>query len=268
MAIKVKQLGGRSGNASSSGESYVLTFDAWDDSDRWVGPEALLQSVVSFAPPSFQGLGPTDITWDEDPENGHSEFEITYGSDEPAESILRFSFDTTGGTVRARTSRDTDSYPIASRTAPDYKHAVEVSGGTPQGVDIVIPALKIVGTYKWPKGVVTIADAKALAGQTGTTNDAPWYGFEAGELLFLGATGVIDLAVANEVQYQFAASANADVSIGTWIQNITKKGHQHLWVAFEDQEDTAAKKVVQRPLAAYVETMYLESDFEKFGIGK
>lgn len=267
MTIKVKQLGGRSGSANSSEESHVLRFDAWDDSTRWPDFEQLVLSVQNFAPTSFFGLAPTDITYDESDEDGHTEFEVTYGSGEPPESLLRFSFDTTGGTVRARTSRDTDSYPIASRTAPDYKHSVEVSGGTPQGVDIVIPAMKLTATYKWPKGVIRLNDAISLARLTGRTNASQWYGFDAGELLFLGATGSIDLVTPTEIQYQFAASENATLSIGTWIQNISKKGHQHLWVAFEDVEDTSASKTVQRPLAAYVETMYLEAEFSQFGIG-
>lgn len=268
MTIRVKALGGRSGSLDSSAERHVLAYDAADDSDRWPDISDLYAAVVSYAPPTFLGLSPTSITWDEDDENGHTVFSITYGSGEPAESLLRIGFDTTGGQVRVRASKSTTSYPTSGRTAPDFKGAIEVSDGEPQGVDVVLPALKLVFTYKWPKGVLTINDAKAIASMTGTTNNAAWYGFAAGELLFLGASGEIDLATPTDVQYTFAASANATgLSIGSWITGIAKGGHQHLWVAFEDTEDTSAKKLVQRPLAAYVETVYGSSDFTALGIG-
>lgn len=268
MTIRVKALGGRTGSIDSSAETHVLAYDAADDSTRWPDIADLYAAVVAYAPPTFLGLGPTSITWDEDDENGHTIFSVTYGSGEPAESLLRIGFDTTGGTVRVRSSKSTTSYPTSGRTAPDYKGAIEVSDGEPQGVDIAIPALKIVFNYKWPKGVLTINDAKYIASITGTTNSAAFYGFAAGELLFLGASGEIDLATPTDVQYTFAASANASsLSIGSWITGISKQGHQHLWVAFEDTEDTSAKKLVQRPLAAYVETLYGTADFATLGIG-
>jgi hypothetical protein len=267
MAIIVEALGGRSGSLDSSKASHTLLFDAWDTGTRWPAIDALYSAVLSTAPLTFQDVGITTINWDEDTENGHTVFSITYSSDEPLESLLKVSFDTTGGTVRARASRSTTSYAISGRTAPDFKGSIEVSDGEPQGVDVAIPALKLVFTYKWPKGVVTLNDVKAIAGFTGKTNSAPWYGYQAGELLFLGASGQLDLTVPTEIAYNFAASANATVSIGSWITGIQKGGHQHLWVAFEDTEDSAAKKLVQRPLGAYVETLYDSADFAAFGIG-
>ena len=267
MAIQVQAMGGRSGSISTDKEQHILRFDAWDDTSRFnTNIAELYQTVTAFAPPTFLGLAPTDVSWDEG-EEGHTEFEITYASNEPPEATLRVGFDTTGGQVRVRTSRSTSSFPASGRTAPDFKGAVEVSDGEPQGVDVVIPALKLTFTYKWPKGVVTVNDTKFIAGLTGSVNDASWYGFAAGELLFLGATGEIDLVTPTEIQYSFAASANATLSIGSWITGIAKQGHQHLWVLFEDTEDTSAKKRVKRPLAAYVETLYGTADFSTLGIG-
>jgi len=78
---------------------------------------------------------------------------------------------------------------------------------------------------------------------------------------------MIDLAVPTDLSYSFVASANATVSIGSWITNIQKAGHDHLWVAFEEVDDSSAKKVVPRPLAAYVERIYEQADFFTLGIG-
>lgn len=267
MTIRVKQLGSQALRLGTKEETHELEFDAWDPSTRWPDMASLYLAVSAFAPQTYLGLAPTNISGDLHEDNGHATFTITYGSGEPPEATLRVSFDSTGGQVRATTSLATTSYPTSGRTAPDFKHAVEVKGGQPEGVDITIPALRLVFTYKWPKGVITINDAKFIAGLTGRTNNGDWYGFKQGELLFLGATGEIDLVTPTEIQYNFAASSNRDISIGSWITGISKRGHQHLWVYFEDVEDTTAKKLVQRPLAAYVETMYPEADFSQFGIG-
>lgn len=267
MTIHVKQMGGRSGGESTSEANHALRFDAWDDSTRWPDLETLYTSVANFAPTTFLGLAPVRIDYQEADDNGHTEFTVTYGSGEPAESLLRVGFDSTGGTMRATTSLATSSHPRSGRTAPDYKGAVEVVHNAPQGVDVVMPALKLVFRYKWPKGVLNINDTIQLAALTGKVNSSSWYGFAAGELLFLGASGELDLTTPTEVQYTFVASPNRTYNIGTWITGIQKKGHEHLWVAFEDFEDTSSKKRVQIPLAAYVETMYLDADFATLGIG-
>jgi hypothetical protein len=267
MTIQVKALGGRSGGVNTSRVQHILAYEAWDDADRWPAIDDLIASVEATAPAVFQGSAVSDVSWDEDDENGRTVFRFTYDSGEPPESLLRIAYDSTGGTVRARASKATTSYPAPGRTAPDYKNAIEVVGGEPQGVDVAIPALKMTFKYKWPKGVITLADVRQLASVTGKVNDNTWYGFAAGELLFLGVTGEIDIAVANEVEYNFVASANAELSIGSWITGIVKQGHQHLWVAFEDFEDTSANRLVRRPLAAYVETIYGTTDFTAFGIG-
>lgn len=268
MTIYVKPLGGQSGNVNTDKAEHVLVYDAWDDSTRFPYLPTLYANVVAFAPPTFEGLSPTGVSYDEpDDGSGHVTFSITYGSGEPAEGILRIGFDTTGGSVRMRTSLSTTSYPTSGRTAPDFKGAVEVSGGEPQGVDVTLPALRLSFRYKWPKGVIQLADVRTWARATGKTNSAGFYGFNAGELLFLGCGGEIDPATQTDVTYNFAASENATLSIGSWITGIIKQGHQHLWVAFEDYEDTSAKKRIQRPLAAYVETLYRSEDFSIFGIG-
>jgi len=268
VTIHVKDLGGQAGSENSSELRHTLRFDAWDDTTKWPLIADLYPAVAAYAPTTFLGLAPVNVAWNEPDDSGHVEFEVEYGSGEPPEGILRIGFDTTGGSVRIRTSRATTQYNATGRTGPDFKGAIEVADGSPQGIDITIPALKIVFRYKWPKGYVQLDDAKLLAGQTGTTNNATFYTFEAGELLFLGASGEIDAAIPNEIEYTCVASANATgLSIGGLITGISKKGHQHLWVAFEDVDDSSAKKIAQRPLAAYVEDVYASSDFSAWGIG-
>ncbi len=96
-------------------------------------------------------------------------------------------------TVRMYTSKNTQRFPAAGRTAPDFKGAIGIkqSGNDtePEGVDIVTPVLKLTATYRHPKNTIDLAYVNAVAGLSGRTNNAPFYGYAAGELLFLGCVG-------------------------------------------------------------------------------
>lgn len=179
------------------------------------------------------------------------------------EATLRWSFDTAGGSIRVTHSKGTTRYP---GTGPDFKSAIQVQNGEAIGTDIVIPALKLTATYRWPKNSVTTAYVNSLAALSGTINSSAFYTYAAGELLFLGASGEIQPNIPTEISYQFAASANATgLSIGT-ISGIAKRGHDLLWVLFADSEDTSAKRLTKKPLCAYVEKVYTEASWGALGI--
>lgn len=192
----------------------------------------------------------------------------------PFESQIRWSFDSTGGSIRVTHSKNTDKYP--NSTAPNFNGAIQVQNGEAQGVDVIIPALKLTAVYRWPKNTITPAYVNMLASMSGCVNSAafgalplaspPFSGYQRGEMLFLGASGEIVPNLSTEITYQFAASANATgLTIGS-ITGIEKRGHEFLWVLFEDDEDTTAKRLTKKPLAAYVERVYTEVDFSTLGI--
>jgi len=91
------------------------------------------------------------------------------------------------------------------------------------------------------------------------------YQFNAGEVLFLGASG--DDSTASEfvdVMYRFAASPNREnIEIGD-ITVTSKLGWEYLWVRYEDGVDQ--NMIVQRPVAAYVEQVYGYGDFSVIGM--
>jgi hypothetical protein len=181
----------------------------------------------------------------------------------PPESAIRWGFDTSGGSIRVTHSKATQRYPAA---APNYNGAIAIQNGEPQGTDIVIPALKLNAHYRWPKNTVTTTYVNALASLSGCVNSAAFDVYAAGELLFLGASGEITPGLPTEITYQFAASANATgLTIGS-LSGIAKKGHEFLWVLWEDDEDATAKRLVKKPLAAYVERVYTEANFSALGI--
>lgn len=262
--IRIKELNGRSGGLNTSTSQHKFKYDVWC-ANREANVLQMRAAMLSYLPSTIDTYcGLDSLDWEEDERKDHYVFTAGYASKQ-LESTVKIGWDSTGGTVRMSTSRGTSSYARSGVTAPNFKNAINVRNGEVEGVDVVTPALKLTFTYRWPKGVMNLAYIKAAAGMVGTTNDAGFWTFSAGELLFLGTTGELDPTVATDVQYHFAASANASgLSIGD-IASVAKGGHQYLWVMFDQSTD--ANKIVQRPLACYVETVYGSSNFASFGIG-
>ena len=89
----------------------------------------------------------------------------------------------------------------------------------------------------------------------------------AGECLFLGASGSKRGEEDWEITFRFAASPNrTGITVGD-ITGIAKKGWEYLWVRYADAEDAAAKALVKKPVAVYVEKVYEDGDFSGLGIG-
>jgi len=113
---------------------------------------------------------------------------------------------------------------------------------------------------------VTAEYKATLFALTGKVNSAAFKGFEAGEVLFLGASGSKRGEEDWEITYRFAASPNAtNIQVGD-ITVTSKKGWEYLWVRYADAEDAGANALVKRPVAAYVEKVYEEGDFSALGI--
>ncbi len=98
-------------------------------------------------------------------------------------------------------------------------------------------------------------------GLTGAVNSAPFRGFQAGEVLFMGASGTrrgVDVDDRWEITYKFAASPNqSGMSVGS-ISSIQKRGWDYLWVRYEKQEkgSGADKVVVMYPVNVTVDQVY------------
>jgi hypothetical protein len=184
-----------------------------------------------------------------------------------------FSFDTGGGSQHITQSKETVSThapPGSTGGAPDFGGAIGVTSDSVEGVDIVVPVYQFAETHYLPDAQVTPTFRGALFALTGRVNDAPFKGFNAGEVLFLGASGSKRGTGAGadwEIAFRFAASPNAaSISIGD-IEGISKKGWEYLWVRYGDDVDETADALVKRPVAAYVERVYDGGDFSQLGIG-
>jgi hypothetical protein len=61
-----------------------------------------------------------------------------------------------------------------------------------------------------------------------------------------------------------ASPNRTGITVGD-ITGISKKGWEYLWVRYADSEDAAAKAIVKKPVAAYVEKVYEVGDFGMIG---
>jgi hypothetical protein len=195
---------------------------------------------------------------------------VRYSRDQgspPATGESSFNFDTSGGTQHITQSLETvASYAAPGQTAPDFMGAIGVTNDGVEGVDITVPVYSFSETHYKADSEVTPAYKGALFRLTGKVNDATFKGFDPGEVLFLGASGSRRTSEDWEITFRFAASPNAtDLSVGE-ITGISKGGWEYLWVRYTDSEDQAAKALVKRPVAAFVERVYAEGDFSALEI--
>jgi hypothetical protein len=201
--------------------------------------------------------------------SGLWEVSVRYGKREPKEpGESSFSFDTGGGTHHITHSITTVArYGLPGRPPANFHSAINVHGDSVEGLDITIPVYNFKETHYIPVALVTPAYKATLFSLTGKVNNAPFKGFAAGEVLFLGASGSKRGREDWEITFSFAASPNATgLTVGD-ITGINKKGWEYLWVRYEDDVDGVAKQLIKKPIAVYVEQVYPYGDFSLLGLG-
>lgn len=183
------------------------------------------------------------------------------------------SFDTTGGTQHITQALDETAFP---NNAPSQHKAIGVDANGVNGVDIIVPSLQWQEQYDVPSRYVTSTYIRSLASVTGTTNNATFRGFAAGEVLFAGCSGSQEWDTEKgdgpwSLSFRFVASPNAgdgastpQLSIGD-ISGISKKGHEYLWVRYENDVDE--QTLLKKPKHVYVNRVYREGNFALLGIG-
>jgi hypothetical protein len=176
-------------------------------------------------------------------------------------------FDTTGTTQHFTQAESETAY---GSNVPSQAGAINVDGDRVVGVDAVVPSLQWSETYDVPSQYVSAAYIRAVAGLTGTVNNAAFRTFAAGEVLFVGCSGSQewDEEKGNgpwRLSYKFVASPNrTNFSVGS-VSGITKKGHEYLWVRYEDTVSSDTQ--VKTPKHVYVNQIYKEANFAALGIG-
>lgn len=175
--------------------------------------------------------------------------EILYGRPKTAVGTYTFDFDTTGGTIHITAPKERiarygitsagdfdvrvfDNLPdVTSAHIPKHDGAIGVDGNEVKGTDIVAPSLKFNITFKHQAGFVSIPYMKLLHDITGTVNLTKFFGFDPGEILFLGARGSDGSDHEVQITYSFAGSPNQtdDFRIGDIIVSSTYGTHLDGW---------------------------------------
>jgi len=272
MAITVTEKRESRESASGENEATTLVFTirgTADDIDA-------LEALKTAAPATHDNLVPK--TWNVepvhidagDPDGCLWTGAVRYGltsAPEPKTGDSVYNFDIGGGTQHLTQSIETvGKYAPEGKTPPDFKGAIGVTHDSVEGVDITVPVYHFSETHYKADTEVTAEYKATLFALTGKVNAAAFKGFEAGEVLFLGASGSKRGEEDWEITYRFAASPNAtDIPVGD-ITVTSKKGWEYLWVRYADAEDAGANALVKRPVAAYVEKVYEEGDFSALGI--
>lgn len=177
------------------------------------------------------------------------------------------SFDTTGGTQHLTQAYGETKF---GTNAPDQQKAIGVDSSGVNGVDIVVPQLQWQESYDVPNAFVTDAYIRGVSGVTGTTNNAAFRGFEAGEVLFVGCSGSQEWDDDKgrgpwSLSFRFVASKNVTGETIGDISGVSKKGHEYVWVRYEESE--SSNVLIKKPKAVYVNKVYRESSFSALGIG-
>ncbi|CAN5410626.1 hypothetical protein BH11PLA2_BH11PLA2_34640 [soil metagenome] len=231
-----------------------------------------LQSLIAFAPLtvgtsilSVKSYGPlerlTQTSW-----RGEVQYEVP---DLSVAGDSSYNFEIGGGQQKVSQSITTvNRYGQPGRTAPNFNGAIGVTKEGVEGVEINLPTYDFSETHIFDESDIDDPYKVALFDASWTVNNATWRGFSAGQVLFKGASGSKERGKDSwEITFKFSASRNATgLSVGI-ITGIAKRGWDHLWVLYEEWEDTVAKRVVKRALGVYVEQVYEYTDFSTIGIG-
>jgi hypothetical protein len=275
--VSVREIASREGTDSAGGSTASITWRVSGSSDPTVGRQALfnlgLDPLVTSGPIDniFDDLGLSSLSreriadevWD---------FTGQYKQREPEPGEYTVSIDTNGGQVMQTYAYAESKYVATGESAPGMNNAIDVQDKKPQGVQRIIPALKITVRAKIKTANITtvggvMAYARLISELTGTVNNATAFGeFAAGELLFTGASGDI-IAENPSLQFTFLASKNVTgLTIGS-ITGITKAGHDYIWFSFKDDKDASTGLLQSKPRAAYVNRIYGEANHGLLYIG-
>jgi len=267
MAIEAwERFGSRESSSAKRGSSSDLKYIARGSNDH----AAVRQFVFDLLPIGFDGLELQNLhleqigdgLWEASARFGDPDEEESQEPPETGDSSI--SFDTAGGSTHITQSYETHDY---GSDPPAFGGAIGVTDDAVEGVDITIPSLRFSETHYLPAAMVTQAYIVTVSRLTGKVCNHGFRGFDAGEILFAGASGSKRGRGDWEVTFNFEVSENEqNLSVGS-IHNIQKNGWWYLWALYKDREDPNARAVIKKPVAVYVERVYPEASFAPLGIG-
>lgn len=138
---------------------------------------------------------------------------------------------------------------------------------TVDGVDIRVPAMKFSVQFKVPNATITTAYARALRDKELLRNSATFLGWKPKELLYVGGTGSQSVFGDPELKFDFETDIEVKKKFGN-IPMVTKPPHDYLDIIYDTEADDTLKRLVGKPIAAYVHNFYGTTSFPAlFGFG-
>lgn len=187
------------------------------------------------------------------------------GSTDTVEPDPKFSFSTRGETQHIIRSIATVS--SHGTTPPNFSGIIGWDGMEAQGVDIYTPRTTFSITDYFQDRKITTDYKRTLAFMCNKVNSKEFYGYQAGEVLFMGVDGARDGDTSDsfwQLTFHFAVEENkTDLKIGSITVPI-KKGWDYLWVRYANV--TSGTVIIPTPQWAYVEQVYYYDDFKKLGL--
>jgi hypothetical protein len=264
---------------SDPGNSFIeFTYIVTGSSSEKAVYNYMLQNHISPYPISalnsytYKTMDIEPVWVDTTSDEGMWDVTVIYSPPEALVADEVLTFDTGGGMQHITQSINTrKSYGASgvNTSTGDNKGAIGVNGDAVDGVDIVVPVYNFTITKRFDAEIANASYRRILMALTGTVNNARFREFEAGEVLFLGASGVIfrdENELVNgyakeywDIVFSFAASENRnDITVGD-ITGIEKRGWEYMWVKYED--DASAGWLTKRPIAVYIEQVYRYGSF-------
>jgi len=256
-------------DTDGAGTSATVPYFVFDAADE----EEALAYAKENTSAYFSGMPRQSIDIDERINENTFKVTVKYQSSSSSLDIddnepePTFSFDTGGATMHLSQSLETDG--IYPDDAPDYGGAIGYDGENVNGVDVVQPVMNFSETHYFKPSRVTTSFKRTIARLTGTVNSDSFRGYDAGEVLFLGASGTRRGTSSKslwEISYRFSVSlTKEDFDVGD-ISISRKSGWDYLWVRYADKPEDG--EVLKKPSSAYVERVYERESFGSLGLGK
>jgi len=253
---------------SRDNKSVTLNYFIWDTDDD-AEAHALLDST---APATYEdyvnpisNIKPKGFrVWTGEVKYERAETEPTEPG--PTETLTYkhgVSFDVTPQLTKLFQSYETIDAVALTGIPPLFNRAINVNRGKVDGVELGNAPFTFSITRI--RNSVTLDYLDYLASLVLCTNDQPFYGCAVGEALFLGATGQSTGGDPYSITYKFGRGKNRNyVEVAEGLAFPFKYAWDYIWCLYEDDVDEDT--LIQTPVAAYIEQVYLVNSFTGLGI--
>ena len=181
-----------------------------------------------------------------------------FDDDKDEESTYEFEISTaTKHVVFSRKTRH--RYPSGA------KNEAGINDG--EGIDCLMPVSRFSETHYFKRSKVTAGYQQKLTRMVGTVNKSKFKGYDAHEVLFVGARGTRTGKEKWQITFSFMVAPNEDdIKIGRF-SNIQKNGWDVIWARYKEASDDDNSEIIRIAKAVFVEEVYREKDFSSLGLG-